>query len=92
MGALAEAVFARICGEAGDARGLFTADALKAYGAQLGREVAAPEVQGALGALMGANLLMRIKHGHYGVTDPLVEAAWRERQRSLSLMQSTPRR
>lgn len=87
MGALAEAVFARICGMDGDARGLFTAEALKAYSAALGREVAAPEVQAVLGQLMGANLLMRVKHGHYGVTDPLVEAAWRERQQAQALLQ-----
>ena len=91
MGALAEAVFARICGVDGDARGLFTAEALKAYAALLGREVGAPEVQAVLGQLMGANLLMRIRHGHYGVTDPVVEAAWRERQRALSLLQRDPR-
>jgi hypothetical protein len=91
MGALAEAVFARICSEHGDARGLFTAEALKAYGAQLGREVAAPEVQGALGQLMGANLLMRIRHGHYGVTDPLVEKAWRARRQAQGLLQGAGR-
>ncbi|MDM7950886.1 AAA family ATPase [Hydrogenophaga sp.] len=87
LGALAEAVFARICGMDGDARGLFTTDALRAYSATLGRDVAAPEVQAVLGQLMGANLLMRVRHGHYGVTDPLVEAAWRERQQAIALMQ-----
>lgn len=90
LGALAEAVFARICGTDGDARGLFTAEALKTYTATLGREVAAPEVQAVLGQLMGANLLMRVKHGHYGVTDPLVEQAWRERQKAQALLRRGP--
>ncbi len=86
LGPLAEAVFGRICGVDGDVKGLFTAEALKAYAGHTGREVAAPEVQAVLGQLMSANLLMRIKHGHYGLTDALVEKAWRAKLRTQQLL------
>ena len=76
MGPLAQAVFSRICSIGGDVKGVFTAEALKAYAAQIGREATAQEVQGIIGQLTAANLLMRVKHGHYGVTDPFVEKAW----------------
>ncbi|MFT4243511.1 MAG: AAA family ATPase [Acidovorax sp.] len=76
MGPLAEAVFSRICSIGGEVRGVFTAEALGAYAAQIGREATAQEVQGVLGMMTAANLLMRVKHGHYGVTDPFVEKAW----------------
>jgi len=77
MGPLAQAVFSRICSIGGDVKGVFTAEALKAYAAQIGREAMAQEVQGIIGQMTAANLLMRVKHGHYGVTDPFVEKAWR---------------
>jgi len=76
MGPLAQAVFSRICSIGGDVKGVFTAEALKAYAAQIGREATAQEVQGIIGQMTAANLLMRVKHGHYGVTDPFVEKAW----------------
>jgi hypothetical protein len=76
MGPLAEAVFSRICSIGGDVKGVFTGEALKAYAAQIGREVTAQEVQGIVGMMTSANLLMRVRHGHYGVTDPFVEKAW----------------
>lgn len=77
MGPLAQAVFSRICSIGGDVKGVFTAEALKAYAAQIGRESTAQEVQGIIGQMTAANLLMRVKHGHYGVTDPFVEKAWK---------------
>lgn len=77
MGPLAQAVFSRICSIGGDVKGVFTAEALKAYAAQIGREATAQEVQGIIGQMTAANLLIRVKHGHYGVTDPFVEKAWR---------------
>lgn len=79
FGPLAEAVFSRICGIGGNVKGVFTADALKEYSARIGRDVAAQEVQGVLGLMTSANLLMRVKHGHYGVTDSFVEQAWQAR-------------
>ena len=90
MGPLAEAVFSRICSIGGDVKGVFTGDALKAYAAQIGREVTAQEVQGIVGQMTSANLLMRVKHGHYGVTDPFVEKAWASRLQADRLLRTDP--
>ena len=90
MGPLAEAVFSRICSIGGDVKGVFTGEALKAYAAQIGREVTAQEVQGIIGAMTSANLLMRVKHGHYGVTDPFVEKAWMNRLQTEQLLRASP--
>lgn len=87
LGPLAEAVFSRICSIGGNVKGGFTADALKAYSAQIGREVTAQEVQGVIGLMTSANLLMRVKHGHYGVTDSFVEKAWMTRLQPDPLLQ-----
>lgn len=90
MGPLAEAVFSRICSIGGDVKGVFTGEALKAYAAQVGREATAQEVQGIIGMMTSANLLMRVKHGHYGVTDPLVEKAWMTRLQADQLLRAAP--
>lgn len=90
MGPLAEAVFSRICSIGGDVKGVFTGEALKAYAAQIGREVTAQEVQGIIGTMTSANLLMRVKHGHYGVTDPFVEKAWMNRLQTDQLLRTSP--
>jgi len=90
MGPLAEAVFSRICSIGGDVKGVFTGEALKAYAAQIGREVTAQEVQGIIGSMTSANLLMRVKHGHYGVTDPFVEKAWLNRLQADQLLRASP--
>ena len=86
FGPLAQAVFSRICGIGGNVKGVFTAEALKAYSAQIGREATAQEVQGVLGLMTSANLLMRVKHGHYGVTDSFVEKAWGTRLQADTLL------
>lgn len=86
LGPLAETVFSRICSIGGNVKGVFTADALKEYAARIGREVSAQEVQGVLGLMTSANLLMRVKHGHYGVTDSFVEKAWNARAQADSLL------
>ncbi|MFI8615074.1 AAA family ATPase [Acidovorax sp. NPDC077693] len=88
MGPLAEAVFSRICSIGGDVKGVFTGEALKTYAAQIGREVTAQEVQGIIGMMTSANLLMRVKHGHYGVTDPFVEKAWMNRLQADQLLRA----
>lgn len=90
MGPLAEAVFSRICSIGGDVKGVFTGEALKAYAAQIGREITAQEVQGIIGMMTSANLLMRVKHGHYGVTDPFVEKAWMTRLQADQLLRAAP--
>ena len=86
FGPLAQAVFSRICSIGGDVKGVFTADALKEYSTQTDREVTTQEVQGALGLMTSANLLMRVRHGHYGVTDSFVEKAWGERLQADQLL------
>lgn len=80
LGLLATAIFGRIAGAAGDASGLFAADALAEYAATVGREVTADQVQRVAEELRDANLIMRKHHGIYAVTDPSVQGAWRDRQ------------
>ena len=79
LGALAMAVFERVAGAEGDAKGLFSADALSAYGKAIRRDVRADEVQSVLNELMVANVVMRRGHGLYGLTDPFVQEIWAER-------------
>ena len=76
FGPLAQAIFTRLCN---NARGVFTADALKEYSSRVGREVSTQEVQGTIGLLTSANLIMRMGHGHYGAADTFVEQAWQGR-------------
>lgn len=80
LGALATAVFERVAGADGDAKGLFSAEALASYARSLGREVRADEVQAVLNELMAANIAMRRGHGLYGLTDPFVQEIWRKRK------------
>ncbi|MEO7952956.1 MAG: AAA family ATPase [Polaromonas sp.] len=86
FGPLAQAVFSRICSIGGDVKGVFTAEAMKDYAAQIGRDTTPQEVQGVIGLMTSANLLMRIKHGHYGVTDSFVEKAWGMRLQADALL------
>lgn len=86
FGPLAQAVFSRICSIGGNVKGVFTADALKEYSTQIGREATTQEVQGVIGLMTSANLLMRVKHGHYGVTDSSVEKAWGTRLQADKLL------
>ena len=80
LGALASAVFERVASADGDAKGLFSSDALMGYATKVGREVRADEVQAVINELMSANIVMRRGHGLYGLTDPFVQEIWRERQ------------
>lgn len=88
LGPLAEAVFSRICSIGGNVKGGFTADALKEYSVKTGREVTAQEVQSVIGLMTSANLLMRVSHGRYGVTDSFVEKAWVSRLQDDQLLRS----
>lgn len=90
LGQLAEAVFSRICSIGGSVKGIFTADALKDYSFAIGREVTAQEVQSIVGLMTAANLLMRVKHGHYEVTDSFVEQAWRARMQNVASLKNRP--
>ena len=59
---------------------LFTAAAAEEYSKILGREVKVEEVQPVANQLLDANLIMRLGHGIYGIADPFVREAWRERR------------
>jgi len=79
LGALATVVFERVASASGEAKGLFSAEALAGYAAVIRREVRADEVQAVLNELMAANIVMRRGHGLYGLTDPFVQEIWKER-------------
>ena len=80
IGGLATAIFDRVARSDGPARGIFSAEAAAAYGEAIGREVRVEEIQPVVNELLAANVLMRLGHGLYGVTDPFVQEIWRERQ------------
>lgn len=84
LGSLAGAIFARIASSNGDAKGVFSAEAAAEYSRVVGREVKIEEIQPMVNELMDANIIMRRGHGLYGVTDPFVQDAWREKQQILS--------
>jgi hypothetical protein len=81
IGGLATAIFDRVARSEGPARGIFSAEAALSYGEAIGREVRVEEIQPVVNELLAANVLMRLGHGLYGVTDPFVQEIWRERQR-----------
>ena len=85
LGGLAVAVFERIASVDGDAKRLFSGEALAGYAAGLARDVRSDEVQAVLNDLMAANIVMRRGHGLYGLTDPFVQEIWRERQALMRL-------
>lgn len=80
LGSLAQAVFGRIAGSEGDAKGLFSADAAADYSKAVGRDVRIDEIQPVVNQLVDDNIIMRRGHGLYCVTDPFVQEIWRERR------------
>jgi hypothetical protein len=80
LGGLATAIFDRVAASEGPARGLFSAKAAASFGEVIGRPVRVEEIQPVLNELLGANVLMRLGHGLYGITDPVVQEIWRERR------------
>ncbi len=79
IGGLATAIFDRVARSEGPARGIFSAEAAAGYGEAIGREVRVDDIQPVVNELLAANVLMRLGHGLYGVTDPFVQEIWRER-------------
>lgn len=79
LGDLACAVFDRVAQAREDASGLFSGAALAAYSGAIGREVSADQVQRIGQLLQDYNIIVRKGYGVYGVTDPFVQQAWRER-------------
>lgn len=80
IGGLASAIFERIASTVGDARGIFSVEAAADYGKAIGRDVKVEEIQPVVNGLMESNLVMRRGHGLYGVADPFVQEAWRDKQ------------
>ncbi len=81
LGALACAIFDRIVqgNESGES-GLFSADAINSYSAQVGMAVDTPQVQNMVDRMISANLIHRQSHGVYAVADPFVRQVWRQRK------------
>jgi hypothetical protein len=52
------------------------------YTAALGTEVRTDEVQATVLALQHKNLIRRMGHGSYSITDPFVNLVWLEREAS----------
>lgn len=84
LGGLAIAIFERIASTDGEARRIFSVEAAAEYGKALGRDVKVEEIQPVVNALTESNLVMRRGHGLYGITDPFVQAAWREKHAILN--------
>jgi hypothetical protein len=80
LGGLATAIFDRVAASEGPARGLFSVEAAALFGEAIGRPVRVEEIQPVVNELPGANVLMRLGHGLYGITDPVVQEIWRERR------------
>jgi hypothetical protein len=80
IGGLATAIVDRVGRSEGPARGIFSAEAAAAYGEAISRAVRLEEIQPVVNELLSANVLMRLGHGLYEVTDPFVQEIWRERQ------------
>lgn len=85
MGPLAVAVFDKIASSSLGAKGLYSADAAAEHSKTVGRDVRVEEIQPVVNELLAANLIMRLGHGLYGVTDPFVQEIWRERKTLVGL-------
>ncbi|PAT41534.1 ATPase [Vandammella animalimorsus] len=80
-GELGELVFTRIAdGPEDGTRELYGQAALADYAAALGMAVEVKQVQNAVDALVAANLIARIGHGRFIISDPYVRSIWRQRK------------
>jgi hypothetical protein len=81
LGPLAQRIFSRIASHEGEeTRGIYSNEALEGYTAALGTEVRTDEVQATVLALQHKNLIRRMGHGAYSITDPFVKQVWLERE------------
>jgi len=80
LGTLAEAIFDRVARADDSATGLYAAEALAEYAKVIGGPVTAVQVQRVTEEMRDANIIMRVAHGAYAVTDPFVREAWNERR------------
>ncbi len=81
LGPLALAVFGFVCkqGEQG-VKKLFSGATLDEYRNEIGRAVSVEEVQKTANMLVESNILARDGHGIYGVSDPFLAEAFRNRE------------
>lgn len=78
LGSLAELVFAKIASQE-EATGLYSGDTLAEYSKGTGSSVTADQVQRITRDLALENVIMRVAHGRYQVSDPFVRQMWAER-------------
>jgi hypothetical protein len=76
-GELARAIFDWIAACGGAAQGLFPESATAAISAAIGRRVSVEELHLVVHELIGANLIRRLGHGDYIITDPMARDLWR---------------
>ena len=80
-GELGQMVFTRIAnGPEEGTRELYGKAALADYAATLGLPIEAKQVQNTVNGLVAANLIARIGHGRFIISDPYVRGIWRQRQ------------
>ena len=77
---LAVAVFSKVASSDGPVNKLFSRAAAVDYSKAVGREVKVDEIQPVVTALMAKNVIMRVGHGSYLVSDPFVGEMWNEIQ------------
>ncbi len=91
LGPLAQRIFGRIATHEGEeTRGIYSNEALEGYTAALGTEVRTDEVQTTVIALQQKNLIRRMGHGSYSITDPFVKQVWLEREASDAIGANIP--
>ncbi|MDO5691143.1 MAG: ATP-binding protein [Pseudomonadota bacterium] len=90
-GELAELVFARIAdGPEEGTRELYGQGALTDYGAALGLPIEVKQVQNTIDGLIAANLIARVGHGRFIISDPHVRSIWQQRRAAtLALRQAS---
>ena len=88
-GELGELVFTRIAdGPEEGTRELYGQAALADYGAALGLPVEVKQVQTTVDGLVAANLIARIGHGRFIISDPYVRSIWRQRQATTAALRA----
>ncbi|WP_426151450.1 hypothetical protein [Pseudomonas sp. DC3000-4b1] len=81
LGSLAMEIFGRIASSDKPVKKLYSAEAAADYSKAIGRDVRVDEIQPILNALVAENLVMRLGHGVYALSDPYVGEIWKDIQR-----------
>jgi hypothetical protein len=77
LGSLAVEIFGRIARSDAPVSRLFSVVAAGDYTKAIGREVKVEEIQPVINALLSENLIMRVGHGSYTLSDPYVGEIWK---------------